>query len=468
MQSAERAGNGDTQVPGSATLVLERGKLLAVESTAPAAEVRSRVVGEAKVIAAKRPLAPRHWALVGFLAVLGPGLMVMLADTDAGSVVTAAQSGARWGYSLLPLEVGLIPVLYLVMELTVRLGIATGKGHARLVRDCFGGKWAFISVATLVLSTTGALVTELAGISGVAAMEGIPPLVSVPAAAVFLGLIVLSGSYRRVERIGVGLGLFELAFLVAALRAHPAVASLAKSFTSLGPVGHSGYLAIVAANVGAVVMPWMIFYQQAAVVDKGLTPKDLHVARADTAIGAVITQVVMIAVLVATAAAVYAHRGSHGTMQLRNVQSISAALVPSLGVSAGRLAFALGITGAALVAAIVVSLAAAWAFAEASGARGSLNQRARQAPVFYGAYYASLAIAAVLALAWGHAVQLSIAVEIGNSLLLPIVLGFLLAIAWKALPAPYRLSRARSAITVVVVVAVLVLNFVMVFQGGGL
>ncbi|HMK95998.1 MAG TPA: divalent metal cation transporter, partial [Acidimicrobiales bacterium] len=145
-----------------------------------------------QAVAERRP-RPTRLALWAALAVVGPGLMVMLADTDAGSVVTAAQSGARWGYDLLPLEVALVPVLYLVMELTVRLGIATGKGHARLVKDCFGAKWAVLSVGTLLVSTTGALVTELAGLAGVAAMEGIGPSVSVPAAAGFLGLIVLSG-----------------------------------------------------------------------------------------------------------------------------------------------------------------------------------------------------------------------------------------------------------------------------------
>ena len=166
--------------------------------------------------------------------------MVMLADTDAGSVVTAAQSGASWGYSLLPLEVGLIPVLYLVMELTVRLGIATGKGHAELVKDCFGQKWAVLSVALLLVSTTGALVTELAGLAGVGLMEGIPPRVTVPAAAVFLALVVMSGSYRRVERIGLALGLFELAFLFAALRAHPSLHAAAVQLLLPGAAGQGG------------------------------------------------------------------------------------------------------------------------------------------------------------------------------------------------------------------------------------
>ena len=401
-----------------------------------------------------------------FLAAVGPGLMVMLADTDAGSVVTAAQSGASWGYSLLPLEVALIPVLYLVMELTVRLGIATGKGHAELVKDCFGQRWAFLSVALLLVSTTGALVTELAGLAGVGLMEGIPPRVTVPAAAIFLALVVMSGSYRRVERIGLALGLFELAFLFAALRAHPSLHAAAASFGSLGPLGRGGYLGLVAANVGAVIMPWMVFYQQAAVVDKGLRRENLRAGRIDTAVGAVVTQVVMIAVLVATAATLNSHSlgakaGGHAVTTggtLTSVQAISAALVPYLGTAAGKIAFGLGMVGAAMVAAIVVSLAAAWGFAELTGARHSLNCRATQAPLFYGVYVASLALAAGLTLVVGSPVRLSVAIEVGNAILLPVVLGFLLALAHKALPAPYRLHKVQSTVTFAVVVAVLALN----------
>ncbi len=409
----------------------------------------------------------RHTLVLAmFLAAVGPGLMVMLADTDAGSVVTAAQSGASWGYSLLPLEVALIPVLYLVMELTVRLGIATGKGHAELVKDCFGQRWAFLSVALLLVSTTGALVTELAGLAGVGLMEGIPPRVTVPAAAIFLALVVMSGSYRRVERIGLALGLFELAFLFAALRAHPSLHAAAASFGSLGPLGRGGYLGLVAANVGAVIMPWMVFYQQAAVVDKGLRRENLRAGRIDTAVGAVVTQVVMIAVLVATAATLNSHSlgakaGGHAVTTggtLTSVQAISAALVPYLGTAAGKIAFGLGMVGAAMVAAIVVSLAAAWGFAELTGARHSLNCRATQAPLFYGVYVASLALAAGLTLVVGSPVRLSVAIEVGNAILLPVVLGFLLALAHKALPAPYRLHKVQSTVTFAVVVAVLALN----------
>jgi Mn2+/Fe2+ NRAMP family transporter len=403
----------------------------------------------------------RSFVLVALLATLGPGVMVMLADTDAGSVVTAAQSGARWGYALLPLEVALVPVLYLVMELTVRLGVVTGKGHARLVKDCFGHKCAVFSAVTLLITTTGALVTELAGLAGVGTMYGLPPAATVLFAAGLLGVIVLSGSYRRVERIGLTLGLFELAFLFAALRAHPSLHPIAASFLTLGP-SQPSYLNMVAANIGAVVMPWMVYYQQAAVVDKGLPPKDLRLGRADTAVGAVITQVVMIAVLVA-AAGVFTHRHQAlpKSTSLTSVRDVWAAFAPFLGSGAGRLAFALGVAGAALVAAIVVSLSAAWAFAEINGANGSLNAKARQAPVFYTVYFVSLAVAALLTLACGPSVQLMIAVEISNSLLLPIVLGLLLALAWKCLSPPYRLTVTRSVLTVGVGVTVLALNVIL-------
>jgi Mn2+/Fe2+ NRAMP family transporter len=294
--------------------------------------------------------------------------------------------------------------------------------------------------------------------------------VTVPAAAIFLALVVMSGSYRRVERIGLALGLFELAFLFAALRAHPSLHAAAASFGSLGPLSRGGYLGLMAANVGAVIMPWMVFYQQAAVVDKGLRRENLRAGRVDTAVGAVVTQVVMIAVLVATAATLNSHSHSHvlGAKaaaqavrtggSLTSVQAISAALVPYLGTAAGKLAFGLGMVGAALVAAIVVSLAAAWGFAELTGARRSLNCRATQAPLFYGVYVASLALAAGLTLVCGSPVRLSVAIEVGNALLLPVVLGFLLALAHKALPAPYRLHKVQSTVTLGVVVAVLALN----------
>jgi Mn2+/Fe2+ NRAMP family transporter len=419
-----------------------------------AVRIETRDVAPGIAGSAGAPRFRRDRAWIGVLAFVGPGLMVMLADTDVGSIVTAAQSGAQWGYRLLPLELALIPVLYVVMELTVRLGIATGKGHAELIKERFGRGWAALSVATLAVTGIGALVTEFAGIAGVASLVGVPPQAVVPAAAALLALVVVSGTHRRVELIGIALGLFELAFLVAAIQAHVDPRTLATSLWAGQPLRSPAYLAIVAANVGAVVMPWMIFYQQAAIVDKGLTRRHLRGARADTAMGALVTQLVMIAVLVLTGATL----ADNHSASLQSIPQISAALTPFLGEPAGRLAFALGTTGAALVAAIVVSLAASWGFAELAGRPRSLNLSVRRAPLFYGVYFGALLLAAVLVLTSASLVRLAIAVEVLNALLLPIVLGFLIALAWTALPQPFRLRRWERIVLITVAATVVTMG----------
>ena len=371
------------------------------------------------------------------LAVLGPGLMVMLADTDAGSVVTAAQSGAAWGYRLLLVQLALVPVLIVVLGLSARLAITTGKGFTELIREHFGGRWATVAVVTLVVTVMGALVTEFAGLAGVGQLFGVPRAVTVPVAALALVVLVVSGGYRRVEIVGLVLGSLELAFVVAAAMAHPSVSAVGGGFVASQPLGDHGYLALVAANVGAVVMPWMIFYQQSAIVQKRLTARNLRVVRLDVAAGAVVTQVVMAAVLVAAAARL------HGKGSLSTIGQLATALSPALGGTAGRVILALGIGGAALVASIVVSLAATWAVAEALGKPRDLNRSVRHARPFYALYAAIVAGGAALVLVSSSLVRLAVDVEILNALLLPLVLVFLALLAHRALPRPYRLLRRQ-------------------------
>ena len=159
--------------------------------------------------------------IIYFLGIIGPGLVVMLADTDAGSVITAAQSGAVWGYNLLLLQIILVPILFIVQELTVRLGIVTGKGHGELIKEKFGPVWAWISVGTLTIASFGALITEFAGIGGVGLIFGIPLWASVGVSIIFLAVVALTGSYRSVEKIAILIGSFELAFVLVAVWAHP-------------------------------------------------------------------------------------------------------------------------------------------------------------------------------------------------------------------------------------------------------
>ncbi|HET7567100.1 MAG TPA: divalent metal cation transporter [Gaiellaceae bacterium] len=378
------------------------------------------------------------------LAFLGPGLMVMLADTDAGCVVTAAQSGATWGYRLLLVQVLLVPVLYLVLELAVRLALTTGKGLTELIRDELGPAWTAVAVATLAVSVLGALVTEFAGLAGVGALFGLPRAAVVGASAALLVLLVVTGGYRRVEVVGIALGSLELVFVGAALAAHPDPAAVASGLSPVQPYGDPGYFALLAANVGAVVMPWMLFYQPTAVLQKGLTRWHLRAARIDTAVGAVVTQLVMVAVLVAAAASL------HGGGSLESIGSLAAALTPALGSTAGRVVLALGISGAALVAAIVVSLAASWSVAEAFGKPRRLGDGIRRARLFYGAYAAVVAAGAGIVLASDSLVRLSVDVEILNALLLPVLFALLAVLARRALPAPYRLApRRRFALVAV-------------------
>jgi Mn2+/Fe2+ NRAMP family transporter len=246
-------------------------------------------------------------------------------------------------------------------------------------------------------------------------------------------------------------GLFELVFLLVAYLAHPDPAEVVSGAMSI-PITDSKYLYLASANIGAVIMPWMVFFQQASVVERGLTRADLPAARLDTALGAVVTQLVMAAALVATAATL-GPKG--GDQNLDTVQQIAEAITPYLGEFGGKLLFGLGMVGASLVATIVVTLTAARAVAEALGAPNRLDHKIRDAKWFYGAYAAALVAGALIVASGANLVTLSVAVQVMNALLLPIVVGFLFLLA-RRLPEPYRLKGAyglmATALTAITVV----------------
>lgn len=387
--------------------------------------------------------------LASFAAVFGPGIVVMLADTDVGSVVTAGQSGVQWGYSLLLLQLVLVPILYIVQELTVRLGIFTGRGHGELIQDTFGRGWAWVSAAGLAVAVCGALLSEFSGVAGVGELYGVPRAVSLPLAAGALLAVVLTGSYRRVEVVAIIVGLFEFAFFGVAIAARPDWHILAARSIAI-PIANRQYLFMAAANIGAVIMPWMIFYQQSAIADKRLRPEHLAAARGDTALGALVTQLVMAAVLIACAATIGVKSPDK---TLDSVGSISAALTPFMGQTMGKLVFGLGVLGAGMVAAIVASLALAWGLGEVAGYRRSLEYRPLKAPWFYGVYMVCVIGGAVLVGLWPDLVSLNVDIQVMNALLLPLVLGFLVALAVRALPPAHRLRG--SYLWAVVVVAAL-------------
>ncbi|MGA3353017.1 MAG: divalent metal cation transporter [Acidimicrobiales bacterium] len=402
----------------------------------------------------------RHrWLLAGILAVWGPGLVVMLADTDAGSLITAAQSGSEWGYRMVLPEIVLIPILYVVQEMTVRLGILTKMGHGALIRQTFGRGWALLAGVPLFASGVGALFTEYAGVAGVGELFGVPRTLTVPVAAAFLIGVSMTGSYRRAERIGIALGLAELVFFPAVLMAHPNLADIGRGLGHL-PLQNNSYLFLLAANVGAVIMPWMIFYQQGAVLDKGLKPVNIPSERRDTAVGAALTQLIMIAVVLTFAATV---GRSHPGVTLRTVTDMSSALRPFVGAIGAKVLLGTAVLGAALVAALVASLAGAWGIAEVFGWAHTLNERPdRNTAKFYLTYCLAHVLGAVIVLCSLNLVRLVIDVEVMNALCLPIVLGFLLVLEAKALPAERRMHGARRVLATGLCLVVIGFGFYLV------
>ncbi|MDF2690191.1 MAG: family metal ion transporter [Gammaproteobacteria bacterium] len=383
----------------------------------------------------------KFWLYVFFFTI-GPGLVVMLADTDAGSLITAAQSGSVWGYRMLLLQLILIPILFIAQELTVRLGIVTQQGHGELIKSHFGKYWAWLSVSTLMVSCIGAIITEFSGVAGVGHLLGVPTSISMILVIAFMLVITWTGSYQSTERCAIFIGLFEFAFIVVAVLAHPHYQEAWQQMWQI-PLNNQAYFYLAAANVGAVVMPWMVFYQQSAVVDKKLGLIHLKSARFDTAIGAIITQVIMVSMMVITAATI--GKKNPGAA-LDTVEQISQALIPFLGKSAGEILFALGMLGASLIAAIVVSLTAAWGLGEVMGYKRSLEHHPKDAPWFYGVYTLVLILGGILVTSKINLVSLSVAVEVMNAILLPIVLGFLYLLAIKALPEAYRLKGKYAVI----------------------
>ena len=361
--------------------------------------------------------------MLRFFAVVGPGLVVTFADTEAGSITTAAASGAQYGYKLVLLQLLLVVPLFVVQEMTVRLGTVTGKGHARLIREHYGLGWAWVSLGTMLVTNIAALVTEFAGIAGAALIFGLPPAPLVIAAAASLVLVIFTASYKRAEMFALALCLVELLFIPAALAAHPVAHEVVmKGIFGSQPLHDMNYVLLIASNIGAVIMPWMIFYQQSATVDKGLGVRDLHFARIDTALGAVFTQIIMCAVIVTCAATLYVKH-----IPVSDAAHAAIALEPLVGHLAG-VTFGVALIGASMLGAFVVSLSTGWAFGEAFGWRCSLNHGVR-AKRFTALYVASVLLAAGIVLIPNlPLVAITVNVEALNGFLLPIVLGFLLVL----------------------------------------
>lgn len=368
------------------------------------------------------------------LGIWGTGMLVMLADTDAGNVVAAAQAGTAWGYRLLPLLLILIPPLYAVQELTVRLGIFSGRGYGELVRERLGMVWACVSATALVIATISSLITQFTAIAGIGELYGLPRSVTLLLATGGLIAIARTGSYRRTQNAALIVCTLELAFFVLAWAARPDPATMWRHALDMRWRSTS-FMYLAAAMAGAVFSPWMIFYQQSAVVEQGLSAIDYVAERRDTAVGAVLTQLATAAVLI-TMAAIVADGGS--SAPLNSVGRVADAVSPLLGGVFGRLVFSVGVLGGAMVAAIVSSLALAWGIGEVAGLRRSLECRPMQAPGFYALYVCAVVGCALLVWYVPDLIALNLAAQVVNALLASLVVSLLIVLAARVLPDEYR------------------------------
>jgi Mn2+/Fe2+ NRAMP family transporter len=372
--------------------------------------------------------------LLIFLAVLGPGIIVMVADNDAGGISTYAVTGSKYGFNFLWVFFILIPMAYFVQEMTVRLGAVTKRGHAEAIFEGFGPFWGWFSVFDLALINWLTLITEYIGMMAAMSIFGIPPVVTFLGVTLLLMGIVMSGRYWTFEKLTLLFCGFNLVYIPAALWAMkiPDAPGWGKVFEGFyHPVFPGGLTAdlvfIFMANVGTTITPWQIFFQQSAVVDKGLDIRDIRNGKIDTFIGSTVTGVVAIFIIIATGAAFFFH---HPPIVIEDATQTAQALVPVLPHGQGEWArrlFAIGLFDAGFLGALCISLSSSWALGEVFGWAHSLNKSVRDAPWFYVAYLLMLLTAgAVVLIPGAPLITITMFVQVIAVTLLPAALVFLI------------------------------------------
>ncbi|MGD0560471.1 MAG: NRAMP family divalent metal transporter [Streptosporangiaceae bacterium] len=362
--------------------------------------------------------------LVTFLAIVGPGLIVMVGDNDAGGVSTYAEAGQNYGYTLLWTLLLLIPVLIVNQEMVVRLGAVTGVGHARLINERFGRFWGWFSVGDLFILNFLTIVTEFIGISLALRYFGVSPYIAVPIAAVLLVAITASGSFRRWEQAMFAFIAISVILIPLALLSHPYYGQVAYHVFVPGIQGGANSTAIllIIAIVGTTVAPWQLFFQQSNVIDKRITPRFIPYERADTTLGAFVVVGGGAAIMVV---GVYAARATGAAGQFTDALGVAHALAKHSGVLAAL--FAIVLLDASIIGASAVTLSTSYAFGDVFGIKHSLHRKFREAKTFYASYSAMIAVSAGIVLIPGAPLGLlTTAVQALAGILLPSASVFLL------------------------------------------
>ncbi|MGA2266533.1 MAG: divalent metal cation transporter [Phycisphaerae bacterium] len=380
----------------------------------------------------------RRWLIL--LAVIGPGVITMVADNDAGGISTYAQTGAKTGFNMLWAFILLVPMAYYVQEMTVRLGAVTKRGHAEAIFDGFGKFWGWFSIFDLVLINWLTLVTEYIGMTQAMRIFHVPEWLTCLGVTALLTSIVITGRYWTFERITLFFCLFNLVYIPAAVWAMmmgnvpEGWSTVAKGFYSPhfqfgGYFTPAALITLIMANIGTTITPWQIFFQQSAVVDKGMDIKDVKYGKIDTFAGAFLTCVVAAFIIVTTAAVFYYNPSGRIVVEsaAQTAERLPKVMAHGWGDWA-RLLFAVGLFDAGLLGALCISLATSWALGEVFGWAHSLNKSVREAPWFYVAYVLMLLSAGAISLISSTEVQntITIFVQVVAVTLLPAALVFLI------------------------------------------
>ena len=375
----------------------------------------------------------RRWLVL--LAILGPGIITMVADNDAGGISTYAVTGSKYGFGLLWVFFILIPMAYYVQEMTVRLGAVTKRGHAEAIFDGFGPFWGWFSIVDLALVNLLTLVTEYIGMTAAMSMFGVPPWITFIGVTIILMAVVISGKYWTFERLTLFFCIFNLVYIPAAIWAMKAGhvpdgwGSVLQGFYN--PKIPNGLTAdlifILMANIGTTITPWQIFFQQSAVVDKGLDIKDVKYGKIDTFVGSFVTCLVAIFIIICTSAAFYYHEPRIIVEDARQTAEAIQPLLPHGEGTWARTLFAIGLFDAGFLGALCISLSTSWAIGEVFGWAHSLNKGVKDAPWFYVIYLLMLVAAGSIVLIPGAPlIEITMFVQVVAVTLLPAALIFLI------------------------------------------
>ena len=400
--------------------------------------------------------------LLIFLAVVGPGIITANVDNDPGGIYTYSVAGAKFGYTLLWTLIPVTVALIVVQEMVARMGVVTGKGLADLIREEYGFRTTFILMVCLLLADLGNTISEFAGLASGMSVFGASRYIIVPLGAILVWALVVKGTYEFVEKVFLVACVFYIAYPISCFLAHPAwKESVVSIFRPSVESGH-GYLYMVIGLVGTTIAPWMQFYLQSAVVEKGIKLKDYIYSRWDVIVGCIITDVVAFFIIVACAATLY----STGHREIQNAADAALALRPLAGHAATAL-FAFGLVNAALLSACILPLATAYYVCEGLGLESGIDKRVEEAPTFYWLYTGLIAVGALAVVVLRERMQVPIILlsQVINGIMLPFVLIFMLRLSNREdLMGDHKNTRAFNVVAWVTCVVMIILTIVLVIS----